>query len=184
MSDPIALRVYNDLPLALRNNPGNPRRAEAYSLLIQQAGVLTPDPIRQHIRNQAQAHLPDLTYYNSMGSPILEGLENAQKFIAYIHANQDVLHRVTWQNMTGREQYEWYEAWLASGGENAWVRDAAQTDGLCGTDLTRIPDQPGLQAAVLRSPSITRRQRPNAHVVDQGAWDTTLDTVSRALNYN
>ena len=87
-------------------------------------------------------------------------------------------HRVRWYDLTGREQYEWYEAWMDNNRTHLGVE--AETRGLRGTHPARIPETvAGIQAAIERSLTAVRH-RPVGHVIPQNQWDD----VSRRLGFD
>ena len=75
-------------------------------------------------------------------------------------------HRVLWPDLTGREQHEWYQAFMRL------KRTAARhesTLGLRGTDLSRFTNAAEVRAAVARSPTLAVR-RPDNHAVTEDEW--------------
>ena len=83
-------------------------------------------------------------------------------------------HRVKWYNLTGREQYEWYDAYNRS--NKTHLRNEAETRGLRGTNLNDITDQVSLVAAMDRSPSLAHRH-PHAHVIPQHQWNDVVQDL-------
>lgn len=168
-----ALLLFNMIPNAIKDNPNNGEAAKAISLLAQNARQATPQGCQPAIGN-GEAQPGPLTYYMAPGSPLFTGKTHGSKFIAFLHENMDLNHRVRWYDLTGREQYEWYSCWNNLG--RPYRRIANETRGLRGTDLADLTDVASVTVAMARSPSLSRR-RPVAHAVPNAAWDD----VARAL---
>jgi len=173
----IAGLVYANIPHATKIAPVNERQAKALSLLSQASGNYSHQGTRDRIRGGGEAKRGTVAQFNAFGSPIFNSDLDGQKFIVYMYANTDAGHRTRWEDMTGEEQLEWYNAWQASGGTNAWVRDAARTNGLRGTDVANrvLPGVAHIQAVMMNSPSIVRRGRP--HHIPPGPWNNTARTL-------
>jgi len=129
---------------------------------------------RVGIPTACQDRLPDgdveaaqIAYYWSPGSPLCEGKTPSSKFIAYIYANQDDGHRVIWCELTGREQFEWFNSWNARG--RTHERREEFTRGLRGTNLARVDSVDELRTALLQSPSLSRH-RPADHDISAAEW--------------
>ena len=79
----------------------------------------------------------------------------------------DTGHRVKWYNMTGREQWEWYDAWVDQ--DQTHLRVESETRGLIGTDPGRILTIQALNMAMDRSPSLAGRRPANLIFADGNA---------------
>lgn len=169
--------IWSHLNVAEKASPSTPLIAQAYSLVSQMAGNHTPDPLRV---GGKEAKQDPLVQYNSIGSPIFMSVTDCQKFVSFLYLNMDEDHRIPWNFMTGAEQVEWFDSWKEAGGSNAWVRFLGRTNGLRGTDPTRIQnDQQSIRQAILNSPSRSRRGRP-AHLTEENAayYDQMISHVT------
>ena len=146
-------------------------------MLAIQANLAIPDGCRDPNHDGDEDPL-GITFVLSPGSPLFNNRRQSAKFIAFLYANQDGGHQVSWSEMTGREQYEWFEAWERSGRSHA--RMEQETRGLRGTDIfTRITTRQELDAALGVSPSLSRRA-PDAqanHQVAANEWDEAVRTI-------
>ena len=164
-----ARALFDAIPGNLKNNPNNPILATAISKIAIQAGQGTPNGCSRMI---GRPKADNVTFYCSAGSAIFTSKTDGAKFGAFLYNNQDQGHRVLWLDMTGRQQYEWFDAWVGCG--KTWVRNAPMTRGLVGTDVAvRIPTQNDLRtAALMISPTVVRRRPPNHPTLTQNDFDT------------
>jgi hypothetical protein len=122
-----------------------------------------------------------LAQYCAPGSIQFTGIQNAKKFISFLHTNMDNGSRVKWYDMTGRQQWEWYQAWLTSG--QTHLRTENNTRGLKGTDLTVLVTVEQIRAAMVLSPSLARSPKPN-HIL-QYRWNEARNGLNpEVLNFN
>ena len=163
-----ARTIWNMIPDARKNNPGNRNTAYQLALLAKNANVDPTPGMTRLIPNAADKGFGQ-SFYVAPGSGLFEGLRASHRFISFVHTNQDDISREKWFNMTGREQFEWYRAWERAG--RTHLRNEAETNGLRGTDLGRITTRQELNNAMVLSPSLGRRGRPNGHAVNQNDWD-------------
>jgi len=140
--------------LALRVGQTVPDGCE---LLLEQSGVAVPKEC--------------VTYYVTPGGPLFTGKPGCDQFISFLFENMDNPDRVEWKKLTGQEQYEWYMAW--TGADCSHMRHEPATRGLRGTNLARITDAANLEEAMIRSPSLADRDRPQNHVVPDADWANT-----------
>lgn len=169
-----ATTLWNTIPQATKNQPPNAHVAYQLCLLAKIAGQDATPRMRHFVPNFDRANFGK-TFYVAPGSALFEGFRASHRFIAFLFVNMDDVARVKWYNMTGREQYEWYRAWERAGRTHTRVTN--ETDGLKGTDLARITTQAELTAAMIRSPSLGRRHRPNGHAIIQADWDETVQRL-------
>ena len=162
MSEEDARRIWSLIPEAIRNAPGTIANARALHALANNCGYNPTDGMLLQVPLDAVANL-GVSYYQSPGGFIVTGKDSIPKFIAFLASNMDgVPHRCKWEDMTGKEQYEWIQAWHVAGKES-YQRDEAATNGLRGTDITaRITTVAQLDAAMNVSPSLVNR-RPDGH---------------------
>ena len=161
-----ARAIWAAVDPTFKNHPVDAFQARSLIHLAQVADRPIPEGCATAVGNDVPP-LP-VTYYNHPGGPIILGKHIANRFITFIYRNMDNGHRVKWYNLTGREQWEWYEAFLRCG--ETHVRNEAETHGLRGTDLGRITTVAQLHQAGQRSPGSVR-QRPANHPIAQQAWD-------------
>jgi len=170
-----ALLLWNMIPTATRDAPTDADKAAILSKLAQIARQLTPPACLTLLNGDEERGNP-VTYLFTPGSPFIEGRRNAIKLIAFVDANQDRGHRIKWSEMTGRQQFEWYDAYVRSGCVHTRVE--AETRGLVGTNCTEIDTTDKLADALPRSPSLARR-RPATSPVTADEWAN----VARELAY-
>jgi len=167
--------VFQLIPVAVRNTPPNADAAHGIGQIALMAGRSVPDGCEAFLRTAgAQVRPEKCSDYLTPGGFFFTTKRDTNTFIVFLDNNQDEGHRVVWYDMTGREQFEWYEAFLAAGKTHNRV---ALTVGLRGTNLARLVTRAQVQAALLRSPSLSRR-RPAHHVVPNHQWP---DPVVRNL---
>ena len=171
-----ARRCWALIPQATKDQPGDVDTTKALWRLALNAAESPTQGMRDALRAANEPAPEGVTFYIAPGSPLFDGPILSNKFISYLYLNMDVGHRVKWYDLTGREQYEWYENWVNSG--RAYVRMEAETLGLRGTDLARIPDLPALETVMPRTPSLAGR-RPPTHPVSADNW---RDTANRVLD--
>ena len=177
LTGPQALLLWNMIPANAKHFPPNANDAQALSLLAQMAGEAIPRGCAALLPH-GQARQEPVTFYHSPGSPIFKTRLHAYYFISFLYLNMDLGHRVKWYDLTGREQFEWYDAFEACGYTH--LRNEPNTRGLRGTDLSAITTQDQLAQVVPRSASISRR-RPNGHTITQDDWNAT---VNRLLEFD
>jgi len=168
LSQPDALRLWGLIPQAEKDHPQSPEHAQSLSLLAQMAGRNTPDGCADLLPND-MAQVENVTFYHTLGSPLFKVRQTALRFISFVYYNTDQGHRVLWQEMTGQEQYEWYNAFVAAG--ETYLRHEQATNGLRGTNMDRIHNAPQLAAVMQRSPSVAHRRSPH-HRIPAQQWDT------------
>lgn len=170
-----AVRLWEALPDAIKDNPGSPEMAKVLGKTAMIAGEAVTPGIRAAIGHGGEPEPDDVTIYIAPGGPLFKGIGASNKFISFLFLNMDPEHRVKWYDLTGREQYEWYQCWLA----NAQTHQAmpATTVGLRGTDLDRITTVPELEAALVHTPTLKDR-RPAGHAVTDVEW---ADSVRHTL---
>ncbi len=169
---PLAQILYNRLPDAMKNTPADINEAIAVAHLAWHADVALPNPCRDLIRHAGQTLPVGVTYYCSPGSPIINGKNEACRFISFIHKNTVRRYRTQWCDMTGSEQFEWYKAWVDAGKTHDRLINQTGVLGLRGTDISLITSQAQLTSALERSPSVARR-RPVTHRLSAAVWGTT-----------
>lgn len=158
-----ALLAYNAIPQATKDNPGNPDLADAIAMLARNAGQQIPPGCQQLLPN-GQPTIEELACIVTPGSPIILGRGASSRYIMFLYQNTDTGYRIKYYNMTGREQYEWHDAWVRCG--RTHIRVEAETRGLRGTDLNVITTAAQLQAALVRSPSLADRRPANHNIAD------------------
>ena len=174
LSNTQATIIWGLIPDAAKNNPADANAAVAISLMAQNAGQGTPNACARLLPN-GQANAPNIVYCVSPGSPIYIGKDGMTRFISFLYTNMDEGHRVKWYDLTGREQYEWFECWSNHGRGYQRIQE---TVGLCGTNLNRITTVAALTAATMRSPSL-KDCRPAGHPIPAGQWTN----VARNLGF-
>ena len=173
-SEAVARDLFDALPAALKDTPPDGDVAYAIGRLAKNAGRDVPDGCITVMGNRApDTFVSPLAYYTTPGSPIIQGVTNSNKFITFIFRNMDNGHRVKWYDLTGREQNEWYDAWIRCG--KGYVRNENETRGLRGTNLGDLTAA-NLETAMVRSPSLVRR-RPGTHAVTEAEWGNTARRI-------
>ena len=174
MTQDVATIIFNSISDAVKNNPPDAATAAAVHQVAVLAGAITPDGCARLLGPNIDAAIPGVKVFIAPGGGLLMSKLDGNKFISFLNTNQDNGHRIEWCEMTGREQYEWYQAFINSG--KTHLRHAANTRGLRGTNLNAITTQAGLTQAFTNSPS-ARSRRPANHVVPDAGWEN----VARAL---
>ena len=173
--------IWDQVPNEVKDDPPNARVANALAVLANNAGVRVPDAIANvAIPRVRDNTVTAVTHYCAPGSIQFTGLLNAKKFIAFLHANMDDGSRIKWYDMTGRQQWEWYQAWLNSA--QTHLRTENNTRGLKGTDLTVLVNVDQLRDAMLRSPSLARYPKPNH--IPQNRWNAARNGLDPAIFFN
>ena len=160
------LTLWDTIEDNAKDAPPDVATAKIISKVAQIADVATPQGCLDELQNEEEEPDPVVCLL-CPGSPMFFGKKISAKFISYLYLNMDPQTRVKWPDLTGREQYEWYEAWLRSG--RGYERDVVNTRGLCGTDMGRIPDLPALETAMTHAASVAKR-RPDNHVIGEDVW--------------
>jgi len=150
-----------------KNNPGGVPLASLVSKVAQLAEVPIPPACLAALAGVEPKPDPAMVYC-TLGSPLVIGHTIAPKFISFLFLNMDNEHRVKWSDMTGQQQYEWFEAWERC--EQTYQRNENETRGLAGTNLGVLNDAPAIKGAMLLSPSLGKR-RPEEHPVNEETWN-------------
>jgi len=171
-----ARALLDALPAALKDAPPDANIATAVSHLADYAGVPRPDGCVNFFPN-APVPIPappKTTEYLTPGGIIFPNIVQAEDFIRFLDANMwGSPHRLHWWEMTGRERFEWYKAFVAA--EYTPQRVEQFTLGLRGTDIDLITTPAQLRAAALRSPSLVsegREDERDAHPLANNHWTT------------
>jgi len=171
-----AAHLFNNLNDASKNNPSSPENAATVVRLARLGGQPIPE---QCSRIAGNLGLETVTFCNAPGGPIFVGRTDGEKLISFVHLNQDEGPNCTkWCDMTGREQWEWCTAWMASG--KSHLRDENRTRGLKGTDpAARINNPAELTQALHNSPSLALRTptRPQGNTIPAAAWNRATETT-------
>ena len=158
--------VWASIPEEKRNKPDNKAQADAFAYIGKFAEATLPDGLCQLMDDKHKG----VEYYSTPGSPFIRGLKDSRNFPTFVWNNMDVGARIKWYNMTGAEQYEWYDAYETNSYTDQRV---ANTVGLRGTEVKRIKSPDALKEAFDRSPSLMRRTRPDGHPLTVQQWETT-----------
>jgi len=170
-----SLLLWNALPDEIKTTPGSPAMACVLSKVASVAGETVPPTVTAAL-NGDEVDADGVLVVLTPGSPFMFGRNDANKLISFVYLNMDKgRHRVRWSKLTGEEQYEWYKAWVAA---NKGYERVTATVGLRGTDLGRITDTVGLEAAMQVSPSMKDR-RPDTHQINEDEWKG----VARELDF-
>ena len=164
------------IPQETKNNPGTAEMATAIGF----AQVSIPQgcvPLLTGGKPAVEANVA--TCYISPGSPIFKGKVASNRLILYLFQNMHPDHRVKWYDMTGREQFEWYDAWVKSNKGFEVDPSPENVLGLRGTDVNNtITTEEILTTAISKHPSLGGR-RPNGHVIPKDTWNG----VARRLDF-
>ena len=106
------------------------------------------------------------------GNFVLCNYQDGSRLISFVYENMDDGHRISWPDLTGREQGEWIARWEDCGRD--FRRHEDMTRGLRGTNINTLQDRASVQAAMRMSPSLSRR-RPANHVVAEDDWTTAAN---------
>ena len=161
-----AQRIWEWIPQQHKDTPANANIAMTVAKAANISGNFMPNGCRTHLTQRAVTS-STTAFYITPGGFFIKGVRDSHKFIAFLYTNMDVGHRVKFYDMTGQEQYEWHECWCRNA--KTHLRVEPQTRGLRGTNLGRITDVQGLEAALVRSPSASRR-RPATHALNEQVW--------------
>lgn len=181
LSKEAALFIFNQLSQAIKDNPGTAQRAEYIAQLARNAA----EPIPAGCANLITRPIPDegVRIYWTPGGHLFTGRSDAARFISFLFLNMDDGHRIAWPDLTGREQWEWGEAWKRCG--KTHVRVVNQTRGLPGTNIGLLTTVANVRAAMAISPSLKDR-RPAQHPVNAADWTnaaTAAGGVNRRLRF-
>jgi len=163
-----AARAFEMIAAQHKNAPATVADATIIAKLARNGGGIGISQACSTLLLDGDVEAAQVAYYWSPGSPLCEGKTVSSRFISFLYTNQDDGHRVVWCELTGREQFEWFNCWVARG--RTFERREEFTRGLKGTDLDRITDVAGLRTALTRSPSLSRR-RPANHAVPANDWN-------------
>ena len=162
-----AQAVLNVIPQPVKDHPPDADTAWGIGQIAKMADREIPDGCEALVLAGGGNIVPekkqDYYYPGGFWFTTTTAMKN---FILFLYNNQDAADRVLWYNMTGREQFEWYQAFEANGRTHARV---AGTTGLRGTNLNALNTPGALAAAVAVSPSLAER-RPNHHPVPPALW--------------
>ena len=167
-----ARTIWRLIPNVRRNNPTNLQEATALTILRNMCGWL-PNPGCIAMIGE-DTEIDDIInhFYLTPGASLFKNRTEAPKFIAFLNVNMDDGHNEKWYNMTGREQFEWFQAWISE--EKTHQRREAATRGLRGTDPARITDEGNLRVVMARSPTLARRI-PDAHpTINAAGWNNVV----------
>lgn len=168
-----AALVYSLIPANHKTNPANANVARVVAKIANTGTIGIPGECATMLRN-ANAPLDPLTFYMTLGAPLFIGMTDSHKFISFLYLNMDNGHRVKWYNLTGREQFEWYDCWTAQA--RTHLRNENATRGLRGTDVSQLTTQNEVRDALVRSPSLSRR-RPHGHAIPQNQWNDLVQNL-------
>ena len=166
------------IPLATKNNPGSPELANAIGLLALNADEDVPDGCAARLPNR-KVTSETVEFYWTPGGPIVKGLAAANQFICFLYRNMDNDWRILWRELTGEQQWEWYNVWVACGKD--YRRFEPETRGLAGTDLYRIRNRQEFTAALRHSPSLADRPRPRGHNISERRWRSSSRRDDRTV---
>ena len=153
----------------LKADPGSANMAMAICNVAHYAGHRIPETTAVFMET-AHEVVPEPeyhTWYLTPGGIILKTEKDINSFLCFVDNNMHYDNRVLWPDLTGREQHEWYQAWVRGG--KLHTHNNAEMQGLRGTDLSALADAAAVRAAVLRSPSLVLR-RPANHTVTADQW--------------
>ena len=168
-TDAEAQCILNVIPQATKDAPPDANTGFAIAKLAVNARGNIPDGCAPHVPNLNTDDPFNVAFYWSPGSPVEKGKNFGARFISFLYENMDDGSRRPWMDLTGREQFEWNDAWNAC--NRTHLRNEPMTRGLAGTDDARIPnDAAGVQDVLLRSPT-ARRRRHAGHALQQNQWD-------------
>ena len=173
LSQAAAEYLFVSLPANVRDDPGNAQRAGYVAQLAHNAGRMAPAGCATLLPDHG---IPDagVTIYWSPGSAIFTGRTDASKFASFVSRNMDEGYFIAWKHLTGEEQWEWTEAWRRAG--KTHVRVENETRGLAGTDLGLLTTVANVRAAMVVSPSLSRR-RPAQHPVNAADWTNAANAA-------
>jgi hypothetical protein len=169
-----AVALWAEIPAAVKTNPATVTLATVLSKTAQLAEETIP-PGCLAMLNDVEPK-PELAQVAcTFGGPLVIGHTIAPKFISFLFLNMDNEYRVKWTDLTGQQQYEWYEAWERC--ECTYDRVENQTRGLMGTDVSTLTTADAVEDAMILSPSLGKR-RPDAHPVDDATWNAMAKRLS------
>jgi len=174
MTQEEAAALWTEISDNAKNNPGTVMLATVVSKTAQLAEKRVPAGCLAML-NGVEPKPEPVSVACTLGGPIVIGHTIAPKFISFLFLNMDNNSRVKWTELTGQQQYEWYEAWERC--ECTYERVENQTRGLMGTDVTTLTTPHAIEDAMLLSPSLGKR-RPDAHPVDEDTWNEMAKRLS------
>lgn len=164
-----ALTIWNHLPPNHKANPPSEDAAMAYAQIADAAGIEIPQSIRDQLPAPGSDNYQEFfVTVLSPGSMVIPGAMKIKQFIVFIWVNTVPQFRMRYSDMTGREQYEWTEAWKHS--SEGFHQNEQRTLGLVGTDLHSIRTSKQLRDCLNRSPSL-RNRRPRHHILSKSKWE-------------
>jgi len=168
--------IWDSVSNDVKTGPTNTDQAMSIATLARLAGEETPDECRAML-DTAGIPLPNgWTYYWTPGSPIeTSGKQKSAKFISFVNRNMEPDLRVKWYNLSGREQFEWFKAWVTNDRTHDKV-EPAKVLGLRGTNVTTLDSVERLRVALVVSPSLVQR-RPADHTITAEEWTNTARTL-------
>ncbi len=172
----LAQALFAALPDDFKTDPQTIEAAEAVAVLALYADRQCPQRAAD-VCNASNVRPTKLTYYCTPGSPILISKSDSGRLISFIFKNTTPHDRVKWYDMTGREQFEWYEAWKANGKTHDVTNNPDSVLGLRGTDISTISTADQLTAALTVSPTLATR-RPADHTLDQPTWNNARRSLA------
>jgi len=167
MNQEEALLLWPTISDAAKNNPEGVPLASLISKIAQLAEVNVPPGCLTVLAGIEPKPDPAVVYC-TFGGPLVVGHTIAPKFISFLFLNMDNGYRVKWTDMTGQQQYEWFEAWNRC--SRTHQRREDETRGLAGTNLSVLAEPPALEAAMMMSPSLGKR-RPDGHPIAEDDWN-------------
>ena len=161
--------LFRNLKDAAKNAP-SPPLAEAVALLAQTAGHDPPEGCANVLTNGRAVPEPVITFIVA-GGHLITGRKKSDKLVSFLFHNMDNGKRTKWSEMTGREQFEWVEAWEA---HDCTHRRVEGTKGLRGTNLSTLTTTNAIEAALVVSPSSFKRRPMGA----DAAWKTAKNRMT------
>jgi hypothetical protein len=161
MNQEEALLLWPMILDAAKNNPGGVPLASLISKIAQLAEVPIPPGCLTALAGVEPKPDPAVVYC-TFGGPLVVGHTIAPKFISFLFLNMDNGHHMKWTDMTGLQQYEWFEAWKHCSCTHQHHED--ETHGLAGTNLSILNEPTALEAAMMMSPSLGKH-RPDGHPI-------------------
>ena len=114
LSTAAARIIFDAIPPATLNNPPDVATATAYAQLAQNAGrPITPGCAA--LLPDGATELQSRRALLSPGGILFRGRLDSNKFISFLWLNMDPGYRIQWPDLTGREQYEWFDCWERAG---------------------------------------------------------------------
>ena len=174
-----AIIIWDSLPAGVKTNPANSELAQALITLGSNANKRIPDGIANAVDppHVVERGVQAMKYYMTAGGVMFTGAKDSKKFISFLWLNMDACTRVKWYDLTGREQWEWYQAWLRT--DQSHLRVVNETRGLRGTDISVITTVEEIRQAMIVSPLFARSPKPNH--INEDSWNTARGMVPQNL---